>query len=101
MDFLFDVLVEAFFELFVEGFVSLYTAFVPQKNVSENGIKVIRYVCLAVSLVLLVGLLAGIIISIETNGQNFWGWILISLSLIYLLSGIALKIASHIKKQKS
>ncbi len=97
MEFLFDILIEAFFELFGEGFISLCSAFVPQKAITENGRKIIRYVCLTVSLVLLVGLFAGIIILTETNGQSFWGWLLISLNIIYLLSGITLKIVSRFK----
>lgn len=98
MDFLFDILVEAFFEIFGEGFIALCSAFVPQKAVSEKGKKIIGYVCLAVSLVLFIGLFAGIIILVETKGQSFWGWLLISLSIIYLLAGITLKIIAHIKK---
>ena len=98
MEFLFDILVEAFFELFGEGFISLCSVFVPQKAVSEKRKKIIGYVCLAISLILLVGLFAGIIILVETKGQSFWGWLLISLNIIYLLAGITLKIISHIKK---
>ena len=97
MEFLFDILVDAFFELFGEGFISLCSAFIPQKVVSEKRKKIIGYLCLAISLVLLVGLFAGIIILVETKGQSFWGWLLISLNIIYLLAGIALKILSHIK----
>ena len=98
MAFLFDILVEAFFELFGEGFISLCSVFVPQKVVSEKRKKIIGCVCLAISLILLVGLFAGIIILVETKGQSFWGWLLISLNIIYLLAGITLKIISHIKK---
>ena len=98
MEFLFDILVEDFFELFGEGFISLCSAFVPQKVVFEKRKKIIGYVCLAISLILLVGLFAGIIILVETKGQSFWGWLLISLNIIYLLAGITLKIISHIKK---
>ena len=98
MEFIFDVLVEAVFELFGEGFVCLSSAFVPQKTISEKGKKIISYVCLAVSLVLLVGLFAGIVISVETKGQNYWGWLLISLNIIYLITGITMKIVSRIKR---
>ena len=98
MGFLFDILVEGFFELFGEGFIYLCSAFVPQKVVSEKGKKIIGYICLAILLILLVGLFAGIIILVETKGQSFWGWLLISLNIIHLLAGITLKIISHIKK---
>lgn len=98
MEFVFEVLVGAFFEFFCEGFISLCSVFIPQKVITEKGRKIINYVCLAITLVLLVGLFAGIIILGETKGQNFWGWLLISLNIIYLLTGITLKIVSCIKK---
>ena len=98
VEILFDILVEAFFELFGEGFVSLCSAFVPQKKITEKGKSIIRYACLAVSLILFVGLFVGIILLVETKGQSFWGWVLISLDIIYLLAGITLKIISYIKK---
>ena len=98
MEFLFDILAEAFFEIFGEGFIALCSAFVPQKVVSEKGKKIIGYVCFAISLVLFVGLFAGIIILVETKGQSFWCWLLSSLNIIYLLAGMTLKIISHIKK---
>ena len=98
MDFLFDILDEAFFEIISERYIALCSAFVPQKAVSKKGKRFIGYVCLAISLTLLVGLIVGIIILVETKGQSFWGWLLISLNIIYLLAGITLKIISHIKK---
>jgi hypothetical protein len=98
VEFLFDILVEAFFEIFGEGFIALCSAFIPQKVASKKRKKIICYVCLAISLILLVGLFAGIIILEETKGQSFWGWLLISLNIIYLLAGITLKIIPHIKK---
>ena len=98
MEFLFEFLVEAFFELFGEGFISLCSAFMPKKVISEKGKKIISYVCLAISLALLVGLFIGIIVFVETKGKSFWGWLLISLNIIYLFAGITLKIVSHIKK---
>ena len=98
MEFIFEVLVEAFFELFGEGFSSLCSAFIPQKTITEKGKKIISCVCLATSLLLFIGLFIGIAILVETKGQNFWGWLLISLNIIYLLTGITLKIVSCIKK---
>lgn len=98
MEFIFEVLVEAFFELFGEGFISLCSVFIPQKTITEKGKKIISCVCLAISLLLFIGLFIGIAILVETKGQNFWGWLLISLNIIYLLTGITLKIVSCIKK---
>lgn len=93
-----DCLVEGFLELFGEGFVYLCSAFVPNKNISERAHRIIGIVVLFVSLALFVGLIVGIFLLVETNGQSFWGWLLISLSVIYIVGGIALKIFFHIKK---
>ena len=98
MDFIFDVLFEAILEIFGEGFISLCSVFIPQKTITEKGKKIITCVCLAISLLLFIGLFIRIAILVETKGQNFWGWLLICLSIIYLLTGITLKIVSCIKK---
>ncbi len=98
MDILFEFLIELFFEIFSEGFISLCSSFIPNKVVSEKGRGIIGTICLIVSMVLLVGLFVGIIILVETSGQSFWGWLLASLSVIYVVGGIVLKIVSHIKK---
>lgn len=98
MEFIFDVLVEAIIEIFCEGFISLCSAFVPQKVITEKGKKIISCICLVFSLLLFISLFIGIAILVETKGQNFWGWLLISLNIIYLFTGITLKIVSCIKK---
>lgn len=98
MDFIVDVLVEAIFEIFTEGFLALYLTFAPQKVLTEKGKKIIGYIFLAISVVLLVGLFIGIVILLETKGQSFWGWLLIVLNIIYIITGITLKIVSHVKK---
>ena len=98
MDFIFDVLVEAFFEIFVEGFLALCSVFVPQKVLTEKGKNIIAYIFLAISVVLLVGLFIGVIVLLKTEGQSFWGWLLIGLNIIYIITGITLKIISHVKK---
>lgn len=100
MEIIFDFLFEVVVEIFVEGFISLCSVFVPQKVITSKIKKIISYVCLVVSFLLLVGLLMGIAILGETKGQSFWGWLLISLNIIYLFTGIAFKIVSYIKKKK-
>lgn len=98
MDFIVDIIFEVFLESFCEGFIALYSVFLPQKTVTEKAKKIIGYVCFVISIVLLVGLFVGVVILLETGGQSFRGWLLISLSIIYLFAGITLKIVSRIKK---
>lgn len=97
LDIVFEYILTVFVEGFVEGFVSLCTVFVPKKTISPKATKVITWVCAAISLLLLVGLIAGIIIAVETRGQSFCGWLLIAINVVYLLTGIALKLFSHRK----
>ena len=97
LDILFELILTVFVEGFTEGFVSLCTAFVPQKKISPQTRKIITWTCVIASLLLLVGLFAGIIIAVETRGQSFWGWLLIALGIVYLLVGIALKLISYIR----
>ncbi len=98
MEFVFDVLVEAIFEIFAEGFIALYLAFAPQKAMTEKSKKIIGYIFLAISVVLMVGLVIGAVVLLETKGQSFWGWLLIGLNVVYIITGITLKIIAHIKK---
>lgn len=99
MDMVIEILVEAFFELFVEGFLTLRSAFVPDKALSPRGRQIAGIVCLILSIVLLVGLFAGIIFLLVTDGQSVWGWVLLSVGVLYVVSGILLKIIAVIKKK--
>ena len=98
MDVLFDMLLEFLFTLFAEGFLYLHSAFVPNKDITPKLKKRIKVICLFVSLFLFAGLFAGIIILVELGIRNFWGWLLISLNVLYLLSAVVLKIIAHAKK---
>lgn len=100
MEFIFDILAEAFFELFGEGFVALSSVFVPQKEITPKRKATIGYVCLAVSLVLLAGLVVGVILLVETKGQSVWGRLAVVVSLLYLLTGILLKIIFCVKNRR-
>lgn len=97
MEMIADFFLEFLLTVFVEGFLYLCTVFVPQKKLSPKATKIITAICVIASLLLLVGLFAGIIIAVETKGQSFWGWLLIAINVAYLLTGIALKLFSHIK----
>ena len=96
-DLLFELFLTIFVEGFTEGFVSLCTVFVPQKMISAKTTKIITWICVITSLLLLIGLFAGIIIAVETSGHSLWGWLLIALGIVYLLIGIALKLVSYIR----
>lgn len=99
MEFLLDAFVEFFIEIFGEAFISLSAVFVPKKRFSEKTKKMTGNVFMVLSAVLFLGLFIGIVILFVSNGKSFWGWFLISLFVVFLLTGIILKIVSrHIVK---
>ena len=97
MEMIADFFLEFLVTVFVEGFLYLCTVFVPQKKLSPKATKIITAICVIASLLLLVGLFAGIIIAVETKGHSLWGWLLVALDIVYLLVGIALKLVSYIR----
>lgn len=97
MEMIADFFLEFLVTVFVEGFLNLCTVFVPQKKLSPKATKIITDICVIASLLLLLGLFVGIIILLETSGRSFWGWLLVGLSIMYLLAGGALKLVSYIR----
>lgn len=98
MDVIIDVLVESVFHLFGEGFVSLCLVFVPNKTISDKTKEIISIVSVFIALALLVGLVIGIVLLVETQGNSTLGWIFISLASVYVLLGIIFKIVSVFKR---
>lgn len=98
MEIVIDLIMEVVFEVFAEGFISLWFWIFPGKHITEKGKRIVKAICAIVSLAFLVALVAGIILLGSSQGKNYLGWLLVSLSVIYLLAGIILKIISCIKK---
>ena len=99
MDTLLDLLFEFFFEIFGEGFISLATAFLPNRKISYKARTAICIVCVIIAGILLFGLVIGIAILAESKGKDRLGWLLISLAVLYMMSGIILKIVFHFKNR--
>lgn len=99
MELIVDFIVEYFLTLFVEGFISLYSVFVPNKILTEEFRKKITSAFLIISLILLIGLFIGTVVLIETNGSSIIAWIFVSLSFLYIVFGIILRVISVIKKK--
>lgn len=96
MDFVIDFIFELFFEIFGEGFLSLCSAFVPERYLTERSKKIVGKVFMVIACILLLGLLLGISLVCE-NGKSALGWILIALNIVYVVLGITLKIISSLK----
>lgn len=98
MEIVVELFMEIIFGVLVEGFLSLWFWVFPGKHITEKGKKVAKVICALISLAFLVALVVGIILLGSSQGENFWGWLLISLSVIYVISGIVLKIVFYVKK---
>lgn len=99
MEFLLEILMEIFLEGFMEGFLSLYKAFIPEKRLSQKGRKVVVLLSVLLSLGMLIGLVVGILMLGESGGTNPWGWVLVAAGVVYLVTGITLKIVFRKKKR--
>ena len=89
MDFIAEFIVEAFFGFFGDTVAEHF-----EKCFGSR--RVIGIVFIILTLVFLVGLIGGIVLLGKTGGQNVWGWILVSLSVIYV---IAMTVLKNIKKK--
>lgn len=98
MDFIVDFLVEAGIHLFGEWFVSLCTAFLPEKMVSEKARRVIGILSLIVSLLLMAGFFVAIGLLLTTQGKSLLGWVFMGLALAYIVTAIVLRIIAACRK---
>lgn len=99
MDAVFDFIGDLFIDLFADFFFSLIEHFIPQKVHSPKTRKIIHITLSIVALIILVLFSFGVLSQITAKGQSLYGWILISLGILYLLFGIILKIISYAKKK--
>lgn len=97
MDLLVDLLVEVVFNIFAQGFVSLSAAFMPNKTLSPRTEKILTIIFCLIGICLLVLLVLGVVMLVESRGDNLIGWIFIGVCIIYILLSIASRIVA--KKQ--
>lgn len=100
MDFIVDFFVEFFMEIVVEGFVSAGTEVVPYEKLPKGKKDAITVVAVIVSVLLLLSLIIGGVMLLETKGESDLGKVLIGFPIVYFLTGIILKIVRFMKKRK-
>lgn len=91
MDFIFDTMAYVLFEILGEGFVSLFTSFIPSRKISIKAYRVLFIMGLVVSIVLFVGLIYGVILLVESNARSVLGWMLLALAIIYVITAVIFK----------
>ncbi len=98
MDFLVDFLVEAVFNIFAEGFVAFSAAFMPNKALSPRTEKILAVIFSLIGLCLFVLLVVGVVMLVESHGDNPIGWFFIGACAIYVVLSIVARIVAKIKK---
>lgn len=98
MDFLIDFLVEVIFNVSAEGFVALAGVFMPNKALSPRTEKILAIIFSLIGLCLFGLLVIGIIMLVESRGDNLLGWIFIGVCTIYIALSIVARIVIKIKK---
>lgn len=93
-----EIIMEFLFTIFVEGIFSMIEEFVPEKFRSEKMGVVIALLLLIPVLALLMGLVCGIVMLVESHARSILGWVLVTLAAAYILSGILLKVFRATKK---
>ena len=100
MESVIDIAIDLFLELFGDGFVYLCSAFVPERKLSPVMKKIVSCIAMFISFVLLAVFFLGIIIIVKSKGRDTWGWVCVASGVIYLVTGIALKIAARRNRKR-
>ena len=93
--------IEILIEIFGESMISLSSALVPEKPVSEKTKKVIAVICAVFGLISMICLIIGIALLGEESGKYITaGIVFICVFAVYLITVIAANIIRLIKKRK-
>ena len=96
-----EFLIEGIFSFIEDGFLTFFELIIPKRKFDRKKYKrIVRLVFGLASFVLLAALLVGIIILNEAYCRNFWGWLLVSLNILYWIVGITFKIIACAKRRK-
>ena len=98
MDWSIVMLLDVFLELFAEGFLSLSSVFFPNRSMSGRAQRILRVVVSLLAALMLVLLIIGVIFLAASQGESILGWIFVTVSGIYVVSAIVLKIVVAIRK---
>lgn len=98
MDWSIVMLLDVFLELFFEGFLSLSSAFFPNRPMSDRAQRILRVVVCLLAVLMLVLLIIGVVFLAASQGKSILGWIFVGMCSIYVLAAIVLKIIAEIRK---
>lgn len=98
------VIVEFLFELLIEGFAEAFLSsgeeFIPEKKLSGKKETVVVVIVIVITLLLGISLIIGGAMLHKTKGESDFGKVLVGFPVVYFVTGIVLKIARLVKKEK-
>lgn len=100
MDIIFEVIVEFFAEIFCEGFLSASTEIVPYDKLPRDKREKYKFIVVLISVILLILLVIGGVMLLETKGKSELGKILIGFPIVYILTAVVLLIKKLVKRAK-
>ena len=100
MDIIFEVIVEFFAEMFCEGFLSASTEIVPYDKLPREKREKYKFIVVLISVILLILLVIGGVMLLETKGKSELGKILIGFPIVYILTAVVLLIKKLVKRAK-
>ena len=100
MDIIFEVIVEFFAEIFCEGFLSASTEIVPYDKLPREKREKYKFIVVLISVILLILLVIGGVMLLETKGKSELGKILIGFPIVYILTAVVLLIKKLVKRAK-
>ena len=100
MDIIFEGLLEFFAELFCEGFLSASTEIVPYEKLPRKKREKYKFIGVVISVILLILLVIGGVMLLETKGKSELGKILIGFPIMYILTAVVLLVKKLVKRAK-
>ena len=100
MDIIFEVIVEFFAEIFCEGFLSASTEIVPYDKLPRDKREKYKFIVVLISVILLILLVIGGVMLLETKGKSELGKILIGFPIVYILTAVVLLVKKLVKRAK-
>ena len=97
MEFIFEFFFELVVEIFGEAFFSAGGEFVPDEKLLGKKKKLVTGIVIVTSLVLLICLIIGGVMLLETKGTSVLGKILVGFPIVYFVMGVMLKVKRAIK----
>ena len=101
MDIIFDFLVEIFAEGIIEGVLSASAEVVPYEKLPREKREKYKFIAVIVSVILLILLVVGGVMLLETKGESDLGKILIGFPCVYFLTAVVLFIKKCVKRVKN